>query len=404
MITKTKWGAFMKLVSRAAAATVRSVSIVMLGGALVLAVGWADSPVPWRNPSDSKPVVERRELPRSPARPPRLLPRDILVAKSDPRTGNIKFVRIGPWTGKTKETVLHRGVDLPERSPNGRQILFTKGNLQHRETWTSWSDGSHVKRLTWNGRSDSEPDWAPGSHRIVVTRATYENTADLWIIGPHEGEGHRLTAGETPDWSRAGSGISFERDGGIFVVDPLDGSVRRLTAGSWTKATPGFADILPQWSPDGRWILFRRIYFGKGGTALLAIKPDGSKTRVVVPRGSRTPAGHIWSPDGKKVLYQFDSDRRRHQLVRFHVVRFWTHRDHVITRRFKTIGLDPSASWSPDGKRVVYGRSFMIPDGHRRSDLWIAYANGRPGHRLTNTLREEREPNWATDIDTAELR
>src|SRR6476661_10512179 len=57
---------------------------------------------------------------------------------------------------------------------------------------------------------------------------------------------------------------------------------------------------LPNWSPDGRTILF--VGGSYPNTQLYTVNPDGKNLRRV-SRGMRTYEDPSWSPDGSKILF-----------------------------------------------------------------------------------------------------
>ena len=140
---------------------------------------------------------------------------------------------------------------------------------------------------------------------------------DLWLFDLVKKSRTRLTA--TADytewagvWSRDGKRITFLRGKG-FSVDyevvekPLDGRgpERVLTA------FEGNIVFLTDWSPDGRYLLYRASEPGKdvtGDVFALPIDPIGKPIPIAA-----TPAQECcgtFSPDGKWVVFASDSTRR----------------------------------------------------------------------------------------------
>jgi Tol biopolymer transport system component len=113
----------------------------------------------------------------------------------------------------------------------------------------------------------------------------------------------RLRNARSPAWSPNGAAIAFthrpERGGNreIFVLTLKTGNLRRLTR---TKAD----ESLPQWSPDGR-----RIVYQRWGTTLeqdqddvFVMNADGSGQRNLLRR-SGLDGGPAWSLGGGLIAF-----------------------------------------------------------------------------------------------------
>ena len=184
-----------------------------------------------------------------------------------------------------------------------------------------------------------------------------------------------------PDWSPDGKRVVFELHrpqplgSEIYTVD-ADGSSLRLLAGG-----PGF-DGSPRWSPDGRLVLFvsRRKHEHSPEcatcTELYVIAPDkrafGRLTRKGV--NAVTPA---WSPRGKRIVWARGVGPRGPLFL-------WIMRaDTIGAAPLGVRGLDPS--WSPDGRFIVFSRG---------GALFRVRADGRGETRLTARGPLDANPDW----------
>lgn len=319
----------------------------------------------------------------------------ILVRLQKPQSGVTRgeLIEVNPRTGHRVRRVNTRVVSHPERSPAGDKIVWTEDGEYSEEIWASAADGSHARRLTRNSHWDVEPDWSPRGRRIVERRMTSSGRSDLWVLRANGSSSRRLAKdGDSPDWAREGVRIAFCRRDRIFTIQPDGTSLRALT-----DPRGSGRDSSPQWSPEGDRVLFRRV-FGNGDVSLMIIRAaDGSHPQAIVPRRQQLLVGNSWSPDGSKILYQKILDPVDPSPTRLRVVRASGRRDHVIASFSSRQAV--TTSWSPDSKRVVYDRTYHSASGEFASDLWIAHADGRAGHRLTATQGYEKEPYWASDPD-----
>lgn len=222
------------------------------------------------------------------------------------------------------------------------------------------------------------------------------------------------------------TGIEDLVGGDVFTVSPAGGDVRQITR------TPDAGELEPEWSPDGRRILFSRFApSGNPGAASdlyvmdpgepdaavnitqsplwneegPALAPDGSTiafARDDAPSAIRPPQADIylmtpsggdivqltedpadeynpeWSPDGGTIAF----------VHGFGVIRLMRSDG---SRAFDlAAGTDPS--WSPDGRRIAYqnaGDIFVIDrDRSNIRNLTITHRNGDA---------DDQDPAWSPD-------
>jgi TolB protein len=186
-------------------------------------------------------------------------------------------------------------------SPDGRHIAFARdGNL-----YVMRSNGSRVRRVTDSGK-DISPSWGPHRHLFFTRRLPTDSgitNYEIFKIGLDGTHARRLTRLETLDseavWSRSRKLVAFvstrrNGDEDIFTMHSNGKRVTRVTS----KATE---DDTPDWSPDGRRIVFNRQ--GRSGSSLCTIRPDGTGARKLLERVG-DPLRPQWSPDGRLILFQ----------------------------------------------------------------------------------------------------
>ncbi len=106
-------------------------------------------------------------------------------------------------------------------------------------------------------------------------------------------------------------GLDVSRDGrrvALALTDPASGRndihVVDLATGSLARLTfAGTSNSRPQWSPDGARVMF--VSDAGGALQLWAARADGSGTAEIVVR-DRGAWGGEWSPDGRWIVYRTD--------------------------------------------------------------------------------------------------
>jgi Tol biopolymer transport system component len=159
-------------------------------------------------------------------------------------------------------------------------------------------------------------DWGPGGGRIVYSALGEGGREDMFVMDPNGGNPGRLTTSADVDERRpridpSGSVAVYERiegtgKGRIFLyasqtaqqaVTQGGEGTERLTGTPYT--TGGDAD--PDYAPDGRTVVFRRLVsLGNGGLGnwdVMTVKPDGTDLRVVAG-GAGFRGAPDWGPLG----------------------------------------------------------------------------------------------------------
>jgi TolB protein len=274
------------------------------------------------------------------------------------------------------------------------------------------ADGTRERQLTRPpaGFSDDYPDFA-GDGSFIACQRCGETSCGIYTVRP-DGTGlKRIDRGcrgmqvppkcidhSYPAISPDGKRLAFHRafgrisnDGidhaGIYVMR-LDGShVRRVSL----PPTRTAYDDQPQWSPDGKRIVFQRRNASarpRGRRAVFVVNADGTRLRRLTPWRMNAGDGPDWSPDGSRILFRSPDDGS------FLNSNLYTIRPDGkdltrVTNVPPTTTLY-SASWSPDGASITLG--MMGVEGE--ADVYTMRADGTGVTPLTRTRQWDSAPDW----------
>ena len=172
---------------------------------------------------------------------------------------------------------------------------------------------------------------------------------------------------------------------GVYAIYAMnnDGSEqRRLSDLPGDASSPRnlFYQVDPAWSPDGTTIAFASSRSGR--LEIYAMHADGSGTRLL---GSAAAGGvhPSFSPDGKRIVFGAENHKG---LYVMNADGSGAHRiDHD-----PAMVSDPA--WSPDGKLIAYART---EPGTPITELWVIRPDGSGSRRVTSLASTVASPTWA---------
>ncbi|MHB8645342.1 MAG: TolB family protein, partial [Thermomicrobiales bacterium] len=213
----------------------------------------------------------------------------------------------------------------------------------------------------------------------TTTRSTID--PEILLRGPRLGPALSVS----PD----GTQIAFiwNKDGQfqLYVVPVAGGEPRQLT-------DDADAAQMPDWTPDGRSVLFRRDHDGDENTNLLLIPASGGAPHHVTENGTTVDGSPSFTPDGRTVVFGSNPDGP------YHIYRVSVDggRPQQLTRGEDS---ELAVKVSPDGGRAVFAR--RIPAGARmRAALGILDLSSGEERILGTFGVHFADPDWSPDGKT----
>ncbi|HKV34693.1 MAG TPA: winged helix-turn-helix domain-containing protein [Pyrinomonadaceae bacterium] len=343
-----------------------------------------------------------------------------------------------PPTSRAKSTLVRLSNNSaiesrPVWSPDGRRIAFASNRDGMNEIYVMDADGSNAKRLTNNLTEDVNPMWSPDGHRILFDTER-DGNGEIYVMDADGGNQTRLTRNNafdgTATWSPDGNLIAFasNRDTGppynpynldIYVMNADGSNVRRIVD------DPEY-DVSPQWSPDGRKIVF--VTGRNGNFDVYEMNADGTEQKNLTADNDKGDGAPVWSHDGnniafsrridgKKQIFIMDADggnlKRVTNNAADNELPCWSpdssklvfQSDRDGNWEIYTISVDGelaqltddaaddvSPDWSPDGNRLAFSSN-----RNGKQHIYVMNADGSSLAQITNSPAEDTEPAWAPD-------
>lgn len=246
-----------------------------------------------------------------------------------------------------------------------------------------------------------------GNGRIAYARyrgVGRDARVDIFTVRPDGSGTRRLTfngVSSMPQWSPGGGRIAFRRDSGgnpglgrfEIAVMGAGGTNKRILATGGGRIGP-FRIVDIAWSPNGR----RILYTSNGEIWVVGVR-SGEAT-VLIESEDHSVSGPVWSPDGTRIAYESSGfspgGNYEGQVFVYSVA---TGESSPVTPPSPDPGNGPHGgqpAWSPDGARLAYARYADFEDGGyiERFDIAVVRADGTRGHLVSDGTRDEEHPDW----------
>jgi TolB protein len=285
------------------------------------------------------------------------------------------------------------------------------------EVYLMSPDGSDLRRLTDNTAADSFPALSPDGKKIVFisnrNRAEGEpvNTSDLFVMNTDGTEQMFLIRGSSATWSpdskniafhasASGTGLPIRTDPGaatsdsdIFVAN-LDDLLAGVAGPRNLTNNPETIDEDPDWSPDGRRIVFTsHPVFDDPQRSNLAeiyvINVDGTGlTRLTF--NSEEERAPSWSPDGSRIVFMCRIGGGAASVIEICDM----NADGTDLRQLTDNNVfDATPTFSPDGQQILFHRT-VAPGTPGVQQLWLMNADGTGQAQLTFPPGVNTLANW----------
>jgi TolB protein len=247
-------------------------------------------------------------------------------------------------------------------SPDHRHIVAVEGDTST-DLFGMNIDGSGVRRFTRAGDGLTEnlsPTWSPDGRHIIYT--VFQSSADgVYEMNP-DGSGQHLlfTPGQDAVFSPSGAQVAYDGDG-IRVADANGGGSRLLAPNHNDTNVSGLTvrryvefNQEPNWSPNGRQIVFSR-------------ETHSAVTTCTVSPPSCQP------PQRQDAIHVFVMNA-----------------DGTGLRQLtSTAGFDEEdPHFSPDGSQIAYYKQDARADV-QHGQIWVMRADGSGQHQVANGANPE---------------
>jgi Tol biopolymer transport system component/DNA-binding winged helix-turn-helix (wHTH) protein len=304
----------------------------------------------------------------------------LLITAREKHTGSDQIWHIAYPGGAarriTSDSKMYLSISLTADS----QTLAAVQTQLHSDIWVAPdADAARARKVTFGTGTYVEVCYAPDGRIAYASQAS--GNLDIWMMNADGSGQKQLTADAGVNAHQAvspdGRYIVFASNrAGVFNIWRMDSD-----GGNPVRLTGGGGEKNPQFSPDGKWVVYTSVSSDESLYSLWKMSIDGGEPVKLTDRDSGPPAV---SPDGRQIAYMqgggFAGNGYRIVIIPF--AGGPPERTVAIPQDISPL---PSLRWMPDGQALTYS-------AHRDgvSNIWRQPLDGGPAKQLTDFKAEGR--------------
>lgn len=231
------------------------------------------------------------------------------------------------------------------KNPGNQGVILQLKNLEEQEATDTVqvlvAELVQVTATNTTGNPHYNIDWSrDGSNRVAFDMEGGEpgGGQSIWIVDYPGGTPVKISSKPTPgeyffdnfpEWSPLGDELACISKNGLDIID-VDSGHRRTIVERSTSMTI-------EWSPDGKYILYKGRHEGSMKTMIYDLANDTSSVLL------DTPYEAAWSPDGEKFAIKANP---------LQIINFQTG---AVEKAFPDLEFGSKIDWSPDGQWLSLG-------------------------------------------------
>lgn len=272
-------------------------------------------------------------------------------------------------------------------SADGSKIVYQLRDNGNSEVFVYSLETAKAENITNHPGFDADPSFSPDGKEVVFA-SSRDGNAEIYLMGSDGTNVRRLT--NHPAWdnhpvfSPDGTTIAFNSDredenSDVYLMDTDGGNIRHLTTWSSNETVePGC------WSPDGTQIAF---YSDRAGNDdIYLVSAEVFRPRLVLAEDAADLQFASYSPDGKQIVYQAGMPDRRGQL---RVYDTETGQSRFLAET-ETGEVDPV--FSPEGSQIAFQNKIGS-----NTEICLINAGGGEAKNLTQHSARDICPSFSPD-------